>query len=269
MRIGRKTVPVSNLSVSILGGIQPERLRELGSLQADGLLQRFLPVMMAKPVLDRNSYDAKAFADWRARLEELVTYERFSTDLDGHAQNERGRMAELLFTLGQMDSEGTAWQGFVGKLPGVWGSFALLLHCLWRHRAADRVTQETADRASRLIEEFVLPHGLSFYRSLAGNAQNEHRAIGALLAEWSEPTIKVQDVARGPRCCRGLSPDEIVKKLAPFEAGGWLEPNELGPWNRAWTITPGLASRFSTAVERHRQALAALQNSLKGTRNDC
>lgn len=268
MRIGRKTVPVDNLSVSILGGIQPERLRELGSLQTDGLLQRFLPVMMAKPVLDRNSYDARAFSGWISRVQELVTYERFATHLDPSAQDERGRVAELLFTLGQVESEGSAWQGFVGKLQGIWGSLVLILHCLWRYRAADPVGIETAERASRLIEHFVLPHGLAFYRSLVGTAQSDNRAIGAFLAEWPDPRIKVKDIARGPRCCRCRTPEEIVSKMAPFESGGWLEPDKPGPWNRQWTIAPGLASHFAAEVKRHRQAIAMLQGSLKGEWND-
>ena len=37
---------VENLALSILGGIQPDRLAQLGDLTADGLLQRFLPTLM-------------------------------------------------------------------------------------------------------------------------------------------------------------------------------------------------------------------------------
>ena len=42
---------VDNLALSILGGIQPELLTKLGDLTSDGLLQRFIPVLMkpAKP----------------------------------------------------------------------------------------------------------------------------------------------------------------------------------------------------------------------------
>ncbi len=45
---------VKNLSVAIIGSIQPERLREMGRLDTDGLIQRFLPVMMdeARPYRD-------------------------------------------------------------------------------------------------------------------------------------------------------------------------------------------------------------------------
>ena len=40
-------IRVDNLALCILGGIQPDRLAKLGDLTSDGLLQRFLPVLMA------------------------------------------------------------------------------------------------------------------------------------------------------------------------------------------------------------------------------
>ena len=39
-------IHVDNLALSILGGIQPDRLAKLRDLTSDGLLQRFLPVLM-------------------------------------------------------------------------------------------------------------------------------------------------------------------------------------------------------------------------------
>ena len=44
-RIRRGTQAVENLSASILGGIQPDKLAEIHGLTNDGLLQRFIPVM--------------------------------------------------------------------------------------------------------------------------------------------------------------------------------------------------------------------------------
>ena len=44
-RIKRGTQAVENLSASILGGIQPDKLAEIHGLTNDGLLQRFIPVM--------------------------------------------------------------------------------------------------------------------------------------------------------------------------------------------------------------------------------
>lgn len=268
MRIGRRTVPVENLSASIIGGIQPERLRELGSLTSDGLLQRFLPVWMRKPVLDSNKFDTEAWRHWDGIVRSLLEFGAFSTELTPEAQKERERIAELLFDLGQIESEGAAWQGFVGKLAGVWGSLALLLHALWGYRAADRVDEATAKRASRIVEDFVLPHGLAFYRHLVGSADQDNKLIAGWLASWEGQQLKVRDVKMGPRCCRSLTPDEINKRLQPFEAGGWLEPAQPGPWNRQWTVAPGLGERFGAQLERYRAAIALIQEKIRGADED-
>jgi len=268
LRVSRETLPVNNLSASILGGIQPERLRELGGLTSDGLLQRFLPVMMARSQLDRDGFNTGAFNNWSERVRMLLDYPRFTTELSPEAREERKRVGKLLHSLGQTDSEGAGWQGFVGKLPGVWGSLALLLHVLWGYRAADPVALETAQRASMLLEAFVLPHGLAFYRGLIGTGQADARAIAGFLAGWEQPSIAVRDFVRGPRCCRGLSPDEIVTKLAVFETGGWVAPEKPGPWNRKWTMTPDLGARFSAELTRHRAAVAEVQAKITGDCDD-
>ena len=56
-RLGRGEVYVENLCVSFLADIQPDRLATLTGLTSDGLLQRFIPVMMRKPDFSREVAD--------------------------------------------------------------------------------------------------------------------------------------------------------------------------------------------------------------------
>ena len=60
-RINRGELFIPNISLSILGGIQPKVLAELKGLTSDGLLQRFIPVVMTRSALaiDRPA-DARA-----------------------------------------------------------------------------------------------------------------------------------------------------------------------------------------------------------------
>ena len=259
---------MDNLSVSVLGGIQAERLKELGGLTSDGLLQRFLPVWMSKPALDSNNFDSNAWRGWSDRVKELLQIGRFSTELETEAQKDRERVARFLFDLGQIESEGAPWQGFVGKMPGVWGSLALIMHCLWEPQVGTGLKGDNARRASQLVEDFLLPHGLAFYREIAGGSQADNRNIAGFLAGWTEPTIKTRDFVRGPRCCRGVAPEAIVKQLQPFEAGGWLIPVLVGPWNREWKVRPKLAEIFAAELERYRTALAAVQDKIRGLTDD-
>ena len=54
-RIQRGTVFIEHLSVSMLGGIQPEPIRKLaGDSDDDGLLQRFIPIVLRPAVIGRD-----------------------------------------------------------------------------------------------------------------------------------------------------------------------------------------------------------------------
>jgi len=267
-RIGRHTRPVDNLSVSLLGGIQMERLRELGDLTSDGLLQRFLPVMMRASRLDSDSFNGSAYLHWDQRLRELIEIGAVSIELSPEAKAERERIAVLIHNLGAGESEGPGWQGFVGKLMGVWGSLALIMHAIWEPQIAFNLKVENAKRATKLIEGFVLPHGLAFYRAVGGTAQANARAIGAYLAEWENDTISARDLGLGPRCFRKKTAEKIVEMLAPFETGGWVVPEKPGMLNRNWAITPGLATRFAEGVASHKEAVALIQAKIVGDFDD-
>lgn len=63
-RVGRQTGIIENLSVSILGGIQPDRLRGMKDLMDDGLLQRFISVMMRRAAMGQPNFDANAYLEY-------------------------------------------------------------------------------------------------------------------------------------------------------------------------------------------------------------
>ena len=57
------------------------------------------------------------------------------------------------------------FQAFVGKLPGVAGSLAIILHMIADPKGGKQVAQKTIEDVRRLIVDFILPHALEFYRS--------------------------------------------------------------------------------------------------------
>ena len=62
-------IRVDNLALGILGGIQPDKLAKLHDLTSDGLLQRFLPVLMA-PAERGDEYHSVAAEE--AEYEKLI-----------------------------------------------------------------------------------------------------------------------------------------------------------------------------------------------------
>ena len=61
-------IRVDNLALGILGGIQPDRLADLRDLTSDGLLQRFLPVLMRPAERGNERYPVVAVETDYARL---------------------------------------------------------------------------------------------------------------------------------------------------------------------------------------------------------
>ena len=118
---------IKNLSVSLLGSIQPARLAELQGLTSDGLLQRFLLVMMGSASLAQDSpSDDERYS---ALVRELIFAKPARLIMSDAALAVMAELRQHLFDLEQA-SGGLApgFQSFVGKLHGVAGSLALILH---------------------------------------------------------------------------------------------------------------------------------------------
>jgi Protein of unknown function (DUF3987) len=178
-RIKRGEQYIPNLSASILGAIQPARLAEIQGLTSDGLLQRFIPVMMssAKFRQDRASED-KAYS---ALVRELIFAKPARLIMTDDALAIMTKLHEHLFHLEQA-SEGLAagFSSFVGKLHGLTGSLALVLHLAHDPKcgATCPVNEQTIENVRRLTLDFILPHAFEFYRR-AGPTEGD-RCAGLL-----------------------------------------------------------------------------------------
>ncbi|PSA84295.1 hypothetical protein, partial [Corynebacterium diphtheriae] len=97
-------------------------------LTADGLLQRFMPVMLGKPSLP-DEIETEATAEEYARVLNYLassTPVRILSDSGAH-EVVRAFQAEI-HDLEQSAFFGKGMTGFLGKLPGVLGSLGLVLH---------------------------------------------------------------------------------------------------------------------------------------------
>ena len=156
---------IEMLSCSILGSIQPTRLKEMPALESDGLLQRFTPVVMApaKPDLDE-PVDPQArdrFSDLLATLGRLeqATLFRLSPEGTRVYMKFSHAMTEAAILTDPSPHFGT----FLGKLPRTLGVITLLLHAVDVVESLidekEDVPVETIQRAQRIIDKFIIPHG--------------------------------------------------------------------------------------------------------------
>jgi Protein of unknown function (DUF3987) len=254
-RIRRGEIFVENLSVSIVGAIQPARLVELQKLTSDGLLQRFLPVMMGSPSLpqDRRSED-DGYGNLVRELYIAAPAARLiMTDAAlGIMERLRTRLFDIeQAAIGLAPGLGT----FAGKLHGVAGSLALLLHMAAdpQQAMADPVGEETAMKVERLINGFILPHACEFYRR--GPAGEHLRTVASWILTSGRSRILPSDLTTNVACMRGLSLLEVNQRVSPLVAGGWLLPSDRTPACRSWQVTPRVREQLTerTRLEESRK----------------
>ncbi|WP_293809382.1 DUF3987 domain-containing protein [uncultured Bosea sp.] len=264
-RVTRGSIVVPNLSVSIIGGIQPDRLTELQGLQSDGLLQRFLPVFVepGRVAEDRPVSNA----GYSALIESAAGLDAMRFEFDDAALKIAARFRQRTHDL-QMAAETTrpGFAQFVGKLDGLFGTLSLLFHVAegLEHWFSERVISETAERVETLFSEFILPHAFEFYGFADQAAGTDKlRKIASWVLTSGRERLTTRDAMREVSCLRDLDAFRIGRELGPLVAGGWLEPDNHGPENRTWKVLPGVLPQFAerrAAEERRKQELARLMN---------
>jgi hypothetical protein len=267
-RIGRGETYIRNLSVSLLGGIQPARLAELHGLTSDGLLQRFIPVMMAPSKLAR---DEPCDDEGYSRL----IYGLISTRARCFVFNDAAlvEMNELRSHLHQLEQASggmaTGFQAFIGKLAGLSGALAIILHVAEDPKKnVDRdIELLTAMNVRSIVRDFVIPHALEFYRTAEGLTNGDRlKKLASWLLTSGRDRLVASDLTTNVADLRGLTLFDLNQRVSPLVAAGWLAPAEpaLGPANRAWNVNPVLATQFAerTRLEAQRKAkLAKLMGS--------
>jgi hypothetical protein len=262
-RIGRGETYIGNLSVSLIGGIQPAKLAELRGLTSDGLLQRFLPVMMRASTLpqDREGDDQDNYQ--RQRLfYQLIRAKPRRLLLSDFALTLMNELRAHLHQLEQAASGlADGLQAFIGKLPGVAGRLAVILHMAANPESTEQeIAGDTVSQVRTLMLDFIVPHAVEFYRSTEEETGGERlRKIASWIVTSQQQTVTSRDLIRNVACLRGVSVLDLGTFVSPLVAAGWLEPAQQGPLNRTWTVNQTVAAQFERQreIEDERKIFAA------------
>lgn len=270
-RLGRGETFVNNLAVAFVGGVQPDRLAEMGNLASDGLLQRFLPVMMQGAVYSQEVESDQPHKDYETLIFELIKAKACDLTMESGALKAVDEFNRYLHDLEKMDGLGKNFCSFVGKLAGLHGSLSLVLHMIEDPENApiEPVTEKTVRDAERIIMEFCIPHALEFYRSTGDGADWDHlRKIASYVLTSDKDRFTVSDFTSGVHSLRGMGVWDVAQKLSPLVAGGWLIEDEASKSTRAWTIVTGLrealSERRNEEAERKEEVISKLSALQQG-----
>lgn len=272
---------VDNLALCVLGGIQPDQLGAIRDLTSDGLLQRFLPVLMSPAERGNENHAVVAAEISYEKLIVLVNSAcpqsfQFATD----AREVLTRMLDYLFGLEQLDGFSSQLIGAIGKLKGYFCRLALVLHVAEEYDALLRgvglgigiaISRRSAEAAEKLIREFALPHIFGLYDVVVNGGQERDaiRAIASFILASDKDRLRPSDFTAGVRKLRGDPQHKIAEWAGRFCAMGWLLPEgEKIPVASAWSVSPGLRTHFAARREQAQKARAAAHAILKagGTR---
>ena len=261
-RVTRGEIFVQNLAVSFLTGVQPDRLAEMANLTTDGLLQRFIPVMMRASRLPEEVDEEGPIGTYARLIAELEQAQVQTLSFTDDALVEARQIREYLHFMEKLEVLGGGFTTFVGKLPGVHGALCIVLHHIrngfWA--CCRQVDAETTANAARIIRDFIIPHAFCFYQTLTkGKDWDMLRALASYMLTQDKDRFTPSDFTSGVRALRGMDQREVAQKLSPFVAGGWIEEEgTVGP-PKAWNLRPGVRQYFADRRETEVRRKAEVQ----------
>jgi hypothetical protein len=261
-------VHVGNLALCVLGGIQPDRLTKLGGLTSDGLLQRFLMVLMKPAKLFDPDYPVAAEeAAYEKLIKSINTLPARNYHFADEAFEVRDDVLGYLHKLEQVDGFPLSLIGAIGKLKGYFARICLVLHVVRTHdplvssqypidfKLADAfrgldpteclsaganvnaaIPRETAEAAKKLLLEFLLPHMIGLYDVVVNGGQEREKlqSIANFILASDKDRLRPSDFTAGVRTLRG-EPEQKIREGSDASA--------------AWT---GSARRRANQVYRPR-----------------
>lgn len=250
-RIKRGTITAPIVTLSILGGIQPTRLRAIqqGALSgedADGLLQRLQVMVWPDAMPPYQLVDREPDHE----LEQHVTtiYERLFdhdparfgfedgqpgvTRFDPDAQHLFYEWLERLeHRVRDPEVQATpAWASYLGKQRSLMPSLALLLHLvdLVTGEASDVRVGLTAARRAAALVEYLEGHAAKVYAPELAQREAAARRLAEKLAGGQiTDGMRVRDIYA--REWAGLAREQVEAGLALLESLGWLRVVRVPP----------------------------------------
>jgi hypothetical protein len=280
-RISRGTCYIPNLSISLVGGIQPEPLRKIvDDTVDDGLIQRLIPVLLRPASVGLDEPRGETVAEYEQLVEALRGARRSIVGayepkaalihFSDAALIVRGRMEQWHIDLASCVGLSRKLAAHVGKYDGMFARLCLIWHCIEHARGnlIDQIDEHTALRVEGFMRKFLLPHAVSFYTGALQQADDHERlsAVAGYILERKLEMITNRDIARGDSTMRGLAKAETSAVFEQLSALGWLLDQIPGPLPSSpprWKVNEAchelFAGRAKIEIDRRRAAREALQ----------
>jgi Protein of unknown function (DUF3987) len=242
------SISVSNWSACVIGGIQPDKLREIApKLDGDGFLQRFQPYYgrdLGRSVDRVPDHDAiKGFAEL---IREILSVTQASPAivLSPEAQTHRKEVEEIAEAFIALPTTPAPLKAHLRKWGSMFARLLLTLHAcewVWLSELPSEVSPGTARMARDLMLRFFLPNALRFYneffRAHDQDGENARWIAGFVLADEREQ-VSARDIKRAYREVAG-DDGALTRAMAVLQRAAWVgEAEERQKGSVVWTVNP-------------------------------
>lgn len=270
-RVGAGSIFVKNWSACVIGGIQPEPLKQLaGNMNDDGLLQRFM-VVYGRPGKQGNEQppDKEIESRYREIVRQIWETEPnpdYPVLLSQDANLIRKEIVDRAYELIGIKLVSNAMVAHLGKWEGLSARLMLTFHAIdcaaiRKHPQACEVTSGTAYKVKRFMLDFLLPHAIQFYSDImAGSESNKHfRAVANLIIARHPHEITLRDITRGWIGWRHASEQVHGQVINRLIDSGWIQAPigaKISANRRLATryiCNPMLSEKFARRAEQERK----------------
>ncbi len=260
-RMTREPLTIDRLTIGVMGGIQPDRLKTLlFKSDDDGLLARFVPIWPNPVVLKRpGQWTDEALLE--RVLERLLQLDMLADDDGGHRPvfvpltiDAQSLMDDFRLAVRRWEGEAEGLlMSFVGKLPGLAARLSLVLACLdWAAEGDPQPHEVDADhfkRAAELVGNYLLPMARRAYADAAvPQAERSARRLVTTIRELQWQSFTTRQVLKLERA--GLATAaELDPALSLLEDADCiravLQPAQPqgGRPSRLFTVNPALLAK--------------------------
>jgi Protein of unknown function (DUF3987)/RepB DNA-primase N-terminal domain len=276
-RVKRGSHVIENLSVSLLGGIQPSTIRNFAdNIVDDGLIQRLIPIMLNKGKLAKD--DDRPLSDMARGYDKLIEqlyHMRLNAYYGLEFSDEAQELRRQVFAQNDELAESTFINekllGHFGKHNGLFAQLCILWHCI-EHVSETPfpliIDGETAQRVKQFMTTYLRLHAFSFYFGTLelSDEYDRLKALCGFILSHELTEVTCREVQRGTGTLRKLKRRDIEDLFEQLEAFGWVT-RIYSPRDK-WKVNPRVHALYKTRAEeerKSRQAAAELFRKLQNS----
>ena len=282
IRRGNKIIP--NVSVCVLGGIQPDKMREIArDATDDGLLQRPLPILLREGVISRDEPQGNETQHYKKLIGQLFEMRRSQADYVVNRQLRFSDAAQQIFYAAQRENDGFKSLKVINrkvasallKGDGLVARLCVLFHCIENasgHMLPFEISADTTGRVVAFVRDFIRPHQIAFFTNLLGSSDDyeELNHIANYILAHELKTVTNRVVERGIRRQFKLDNRNIQNLFQQLYALGWLlsveskRANDPGTWMVNPAVHKLYAERGQNEKNRRLAAREIMMRAAKG-----